>query len=176
MATVAVRAFELTSTDVATVQKILAAMQPGDRVSWASIGAAIGVRVGDQRIFNVTHRARYKLMRDEQMVFDVVRGEGLIRLSDEQTVNTRDHFIAKQWRLTKRAKRQITSVNYDALPRESKVKHNVALSIFGALGAMLRPRTAARLEKRVEESQKKLDLTKTLEAMMGKSLTGQDTP
>lgn len=157
------RAFELASIDVKAMVDSLSKLKVGERASWDSLTKLIGrdIRYAGHSILA---QARHKLMRDQQMVFGVERGQGLVRLDDVQIVDTGQHFVGKIRRTAKRALRQITTVDYDKLPNESKIRHNAAASMFGAIHHVSSQKSIGKLESKVKELSGTLPLAKTLEA------------
>lgn len=136
----------------------------GETVEYKELSALIGRSVqGSGR--GVLNTARRMCEKEHQIVFDVILAVGLKRLDDIGIVNTGEHAIAKIRRASGRAARRITCVsNYDSLPNDAKVKHNLYVSVCGAVHGVLRSERIDKLTKKIEQAHASLPLLKTLEA------------
>lgn len=134
----------------------------GDTVTYADLGAALGREVdgGSPTVQAALHR----LERDG-VIFGNVRGVGYQRLGDVAIVGTIEHERVSLRRRARRIVHRLTSIaDFDALPNDLKVKHNAAVSGFGAIASVLSPAKMKALETTVEKAQAKLPLAKTLAA------------
>jgi len=109
--------------------------------------------------------ARRKALREDYIVFGVVRNIGLKRLSDVEIVATGEDTVTRIRRASTRGFRTITAVrDFDALPNDSKIRHNTYASVLGALSMATTAARMKKLEGRVAEAKASLPLAKTLEA------------
>ncbi|MDY7037209.1 MAG: hypothetical protein SV375_13720, partial [Thermodesulfobacteriota bacterium] len=75
-------------------------------------------------------------------------------------------------RASRRAMGKLICVkDFDSMPTDVQTKHNTMLSVLGVMSVISKPKKVAVLESRVADAQKRLPLSKTLEAFSGKSLT-----
>ena len=121
---------------------------------------------------NVQHEARGNLntarnmaRREHGIVFGVVMGEGLKRLKDEEIVGVGMKSVKAIGRASRRAIGKLICVkDFDNMPMNTQVKHNTMLSVLGVMSAIAKPKKIEALENVVATAQKRLPLSKTLEA------------
>lgn len=156
--------FEL-STEARTLASVLRECAPGDVVSYVRLSESIGRDVRSTAA-QALQTARRIVMREHRMVFDAVRGNGLMRLTDDKIVGLADRTRAHIRRSARKTAVAMTCVDYDAMSRESQVKHNASLSLLGAIAELSSEKAAARIESKVAESQAQLPAAKAaLEAL-----------
>lgn len=156
--------FEM-SLDTRVVVDALRDVKVGERITYQSIGDALGRAVdgGDPHIQSALRR-----LEADGVIFGNVRRVGYQRLADVDIVNTVEHERKGLRRKARRIVHRLTSIaDFEALPNELKVKHNAAVSGFGAIAAILAPDKMRQLEAKVEGAQAKLPLAKTLAAFTG---------
>lgn len=163
MATTVIHAL---SIDSKLLYERLRAVAVGDVILYAELTGILSLDVqGKAR--GALHTAR-RMARDKDCcVFSVIRGVGLKRLSDSETVQSGDRFVRTIGRTASRGMKQIQAMKeggYEALPNQDKIKFNLYASALGAIGAAVRPQRMRRLETRVAESNAQLAMAKTLEA------------
>jgi hypothetical protein len=108
--------------------------------------------------------ARNRLMRDDQMVFEAVRGKGLKRLTDAEIVSTGQSVLDRTRRAARRGFIRNTCVDYDRLADADKVKHNAYASIFNVVQAVSKGSAVRKIEGAMSDSKQVLPLAATLEA------------
>lgn len=134
----------------------------GEVISYRTIGEILG-RAVDGSCSNV-QSALYMLERDG-VAFANVRGTGYQRMDDVEIVGTAESVRKAIRRKAERGAKRLTCVqDFGALPNELKVKHNAALSGFGAIASIMSPGRMKSLEASVEKAGAQLPLAKTLEA------------
>ncbi len=109
--------------------------------------------------------ARTKALRENGLVFEAVRGVGLKCLTDEENArSTGTATIRKIRRASSKAIRKLTAIDdFDGLPNDAKVNHNMALSVLGVFRHMTKPKKIEQLEQKITETKAQLPLNKTLE-------------
>lgn len=108
--------------------------------------------------------ARRNVLRDYQMVFQVVRGVGIKRANDGEIIDEAGQGLTRIHRRIGRDMQKLMAVaEYDKLPPAKKVQFNARISQLGALYLITKTSTAKRIEGRVLEADKKLSLPETLE-------------
>lgn len=151
------------SIDAGLLADRLATLGVGEPASYADLTAVIGTDVRRGRGLSALRTARRQLQRERQMVFNVERGVGLRRLSDDQVVEAGASYLAKVRRAARRGAKLVTSVSsYEALPAHLKVRHNAQVSIFGAIEAVAAGKAVARLGERT--GAKPLPISATIDA------------
>jgi hypothetical protein len=154
------------SIDTQTLERLLEKAQVGDVVSYKELSEAIGRDV-QNGANHLLYSARARLQRDQQRVFAPVMGQGLKRLDDAAIVGTTTTAMHKVRNLARRQQQTLSCVaDFDALPNDAKVKHNVALSVFGVLATVTTDKSMRKLEGRVTNGKHDaLPAAKFLEAM-----------
>jgi hypothetical protein len=159
------RAVPELSVDTQTIERLLWEIPVGETVSYARLSEAIGR--------DVQHAARHiltsacdRVLREKQMVFAPVVGVGMKRLDDVGIVSTGSSTIQRIFNLSRRGLRRLAAVaNFDALPNEQKVKHNLTMGQLGMLAHATKGATVKKLEQRAGNSTAPLPTAKFLEAM-----------
>ena len=96
------------------------------------------------------HTAIGILERDDQMFFETVRATGIKRISNDTTVLvTHEGMLRRTRRLIRKGTKRLTRVDYDSLEPATKVTHNTALSLFGALSLATKEKQVKRIEQNV---------------------------
>lgn len=133
----------------------------GEVVSFKALSEALGRKVeGDCP--NV--QSALRILLNDHTVFENVRSIGYKRLNDVEIVGTAERDREALRRRAKKTVKRLSSVReFDKLPNDMKIKHNAAMSGFGAIAAMLTTGRMKRLEEKVEVAQQQLPLAKTLE-------------
>jgi len=135
----------------------------GDVVTYAEMSTLVGRNVqGDG--YSAMASARRICQREERMVFEVIRNEGLKRLNDSGIVATGGVNLKRLGRQARRGVKTLACVtDFDALPPDQQVEHNMTMSMLGALAQMVKPKQQEKLRLAVANAQQRLPLTKTLE-------------
>lgn len=152
------------SADTRLLRQALAAVQPGARISYADLGRVIGKTVSGAT--PSLNSARNGLVRDEQIVFSVVRGEGLKRLTDAEIVAASAGDLNSIKNKARRAARKITSVSdYGALSSNDQLRHTATLSILTAVAEMTSTRGQKQVQARAQGRASELPIAETLAAL-----------
>lgn len=154
------------SIDTQTLERLLLTIGVGETVSYKALSDSIGRNI-QNGASHLLQSARRRLQRESAMVFEAVHGKGLKRLDDIGIANCGESARVKMHNLARRTRQKLTCVqNFDALPNDAKVKHNVAMSIFGALSEVTKAKAVKKLEGQVSNgAHDALPTAKFLEAM-----------
>ena len=155
------------SVDTQMIYDRLAKAEVGERITYAELTRLIGNDVQDGGRSNL-ESARSKLMRDDRLVFGVIFNEGVVRLNDEEIVDTARVGYSRIRSAARRNARRATCVDFESLPNEKKIEQNAALSLFGTICGILRPARIKLLEGKVAETNTKLAMRPFLTFMAGK--------
>lgn len=136
-------AFQL-SADSKTLASVLREVGKDDTISYEALSRAIGRNVRSE-CAGALHSARLLVQREDRMVFDSVRGVGLMRLADSAIVDLADKARDKVRKHAKRTAKKLVCVDFDALPNDKKIKHNAALSMFGVMSEIATDKSMKRL-------------------------------
>lgn len=110
--------------------------------------------------------ARKRLFNEQAIYFSPVFGVGLKRCTDADKVDCGAAQSTKVRRAAKKGMKVCLSVqNFDKLNQEQKTRHNVHVSLLGAIAASMTTSKIKALTSKVEAAKDKLPLTKTLEAL-----------
>jgi len=139
-------------------------LQIGERVTYIQLSDTISsdVRVDAK---SALCTARHIAQRDNHMIFECIRGEGLVRLDDKQIIATGDGALRKMGRLCRRSAKKLLCVDsWDKLSNEDCIRHNARVSLFGAVEQMTRPSKIKMIEERVGAGRSdQLSIGRTLE-------------
>lgn len=159
------RAIPELSIDTQTIERLLSEVGIGDVVSYAVLSEAIGRNV-QNGARHILMSAETRLLREHQMVFAPVHGEGVKRLDDAGILGTGESTLRRVHNLSRRGARKLAAVkDFDALPNAQKVKHNLMIAQLGMLSHVTSGRTAKRLEEATSKAAQPMPTAKFLEAM-----------
>ena len=149
------------SVETQQIYERLAKCAIGETIPYAELTKLIGGDVQDEARGYLT-TARKQLMR-EKIVFGVIYGEGIKRLTDQETVESGQEGIAHIRKHALRTARRVVAIqDFEALPNTVKVRSNTLLSTLGALALCSHPKTVARIGNKVREAAAKLPSRKVL--------------
>ena len=153
--------FEM-SIDTRMIYDKLKTCVVGEQTKYTELTELLGRKVDGacSNLQSALHR-----LEGEGIAFANIRGIGYQRMNDVEVVGTAEHAREGIRKKAKRAIRRITCVrDFAALPNDLKIKHNAALSGFGAIAAIMSPGRVKHLEEQVAKTGSQLPLAKTLEA------------
>lgn len=153
---------ERSSIDSTTLVNYLKRMGVNDEVSYEHLSSLIGGDIQTRR--SALDTARKILLQEHQMVFSVIRGEGLKRLDDSTKVDVAGNVIPAVRRKLKRGVQILASVEYDSLSNTKKTEHNQLVSYFGTVLETTKAPFQIKLQNAVEQEGCVLAMNKTLEA------------
>lgn len=152
------------SIDTKTLSDRLARAEVDEIVTYQELTSLIGRDV--QSIARGNLNSAVRRMLADGRVFACVHGVGVKRLNDHEIVGVGTQVLSKVRRTTNRARVKLAAVqDFDALPRDEKATHNMAMSVLGVLSHMTKPSTVRQLETRIDEARTALPLQKTLDAL-----------
>lgn len=153
------------SIDTQTIERLLSVVDVGEFVSYEDLSSAIGRNV-QNGARHILKSAQTRLLRDQQMVFAPVWGKGMKRLDDVGIVGTGVSTLRRVHNLARRGAKTLAAVqDFEALPNDSKVQHNLMAAQLGMLSHVTSGRIAKRLEAHAKQSPSPLPTAKLLEAM-----------
>jgi len=163
------RTIQELSIDSRTIYDRLVKVEIDEFIPYSDLTDLIGRSVQYEARGNL-NTARNMARREHGMVFGVVIGEGLKRLKDEEIVGIGMKAVKAIGKASRRAMSKLICVKeFDKMSSDVQTKHNTMLSILGVMNAISKPKKIEALEGRVASAQKRLPLSKTLEAFSGKS-------
>lgn len=145
--------------DSQLIRDRLSKMDIGETISYKELSTIIQKDITGHR--HIFYTAAKSLMPDG-FVFDCVAGVGFRRLNDTEKVDVAANGFTRIRKIANKCIRQAQAVtDFDTLPNDKKLKHNMVLSIGGAVRLF----TGSSGQKRVESAVtpvKELDLSGTL--------------
>ena len=111
--------------------------------------------------------ARRIVQRDFDIVFDVIRGQGIKRLSDAEIVALGDTLPGRVRRTARRRVQKIAKAKDGELSKDQITQRNAVVSMAGALIHMASKSNMAKLEDAVRVNAGELAVGKTLELFKG---------
>jgi DNA-binding transcriptional ArsR family regulator len=149
------------SADTKVLINVLSEAKVGDEISYAKLSQAIGrdVRV---HAYPSLRSARDSLLREKGFVFGVVTNEGLKRLNDAEIVEASEDDRKRMLRVSKKAIRKLSVVDFQGLSEEKKREHIVASAQFGALAMFSGKNATKKIASHVNGSKETLAIGETL--------------
>ncbi len=153
------------SIDSQMIYQRLIKMEPGQSISYDELSEIIGRDIQVYGRYNLYTATRMAL-RDESMVFESIRNQGIRRLKNDEIPHIiGSSAIGKIRKISKVNSKKIIAVDYDALSNDSKVKHNMALSVLGAFLTMTKTKSITMIEETINLNEmNRLTYAKTLES------------
>jgi hypothetical protein len=116
------------------------------------------------------HAAMHILLRDHGRYFATVRGLGVKRCGDVETLDNSQAQSKKIRRAACRGIQIATSVEYDKLPREQQQRHQLQVAQYSMLNSVLSPKQTKVLERKIENAGLRLPcVAETLAAFLDES-------
>lgn len=124
------------SAETLQCEAVLAALKVDECVSYELLEAAMG-RDPQENGRGILTSARRRLLRDKNMVFGVVPGEGVKRLGDVEMIGHGDNVLQRIRRSARRGMSVVLSVeNFAGLPENLKLKHNTTAVVLGSVAVL----------------------------------------
>jgi hypothetical protein len=142
-------------------------MKHADIITYSFCNNLIGqdVQKGARHILS---SARRICQREYQIVTDAVQNIGIRRLTDVEVTNSGIRIFSSIQRAAKRGVDRITSVDWDTLPDEEKIRHNAGISALQLIRVMARPKSIDRITSAVNtEATGQLPIARTLDLFRG---------
>lgn len=154
------------SSDARFLLQRLAKAQKGEVITYVALSEIIGSRVDGST--SALHTAFRRALRDHDMVFATVAGEGVKRLTDPEIVAQSEDLMQRQRRASKRAAEKLTKVDFASISDEEKVRHNAHLSLFGSVAHLSTRKQVEQVEAAVRKSGHDLPIAQTLKMFAAK--------
>lgn len=143
------RPFAETHADTLRLIACLRKVKVGAALRYDELAAVAGRDLS--KLYGILRTAR-KRIELEGYIFGPIPGIGLKRLSDIQTVEEGRRYVRQAGRKAGRARRTLGGVNeFETLPNDAKLRHNVAMAQAGIIEHQTRFHTAQRIAARVGE-------------------------
>lgn len=119
----------------------------GEIILYSELSSLIGKNVQKEARFAM-ETARRIVLRENDFVFDAVRGVGLKRLSPEETIDVAGSFVSTVRKSANRAKSKLNTVDPGQIGKEHFAKY----AMVGALISFFRDATKVTTQKKIEAS------------------------
>lgn len=157
--------FNLGADTRAIISK-LRSVNVGETISYDDIESVVGRDIDDIRGNLAT--ARRRLQVDFGIVFDPVRGEGLVRLDDRGISKLSSSAMESIRKKASKTVRVLENVNLSNLSDSERVSHLANTSILIMTSEVNRSKSSKRLESSIDKSTSaSLTMAKTLDALRG---------
>ena len=122
----------------------LKTVQPDTVVSYDNLSMAAKLNVLAHR--HVLHSALRRLLKEDQLRFEPVRGVGLRRLVSEQIVSVAHSDIRKLGRTARRSQQKLAAAEYTELSEQGKVKYGVGMAVLSLMRHSATEKTSKKIE------------------------------
>lgn len=136
------------SADTLALESALMTVAVGATVTYRELSAVI-CRDVQGKARSLLTSARRRVLRDQDALFEPVVRVGLKRLDDIGKVQAAD-VRPRIRRIARRGRQKAASVtDFDALPNDVKVSHNMLMALLGAIDYAAQPATGRKLEAHI---------------------------
>lgn len=157
--------YEMSSNARFILQR-LAKAEKGELVSYKTLADLIGSEVNGST--GALHTATRRALRDHDMVFAAVPGEGVKRLTDAEIVAQSEDAVQRQRRASRRAAEKLTKVDFGAITDDEKVRHNAHLSLFSSVAHISSRKQVEQIEAAVRKAGHDMPIAQTLKMFAAK--------
>jgi hypothetical protein len=141
------------SLDTTALETLLRDAKVGELIPYTRLSKAIGRDVRIQPGYGALSTARKSLLT-EQIRFATMRGDGLQRMTDKEVALSGPAEVRGVHRRAAVGLKRVAAVqDFDGLPNDAKVKHNVSAAQLGVLAHVSDSRRAARIQNQVQSSE-----------------------
>jgi len=151
------------SVETKLLYQRLKELKPGDEVSYSELSKLVGIDVQGQKGRGYLTSAR-KMVSSESILIITIWGEGIRHAKDEDVVDDIGKDQRKIRRSALRSSRKPACIkDYESLPSELQIQHNVYLSLLGAIRVATSLKVRRKLTMEVTVGHQAIPLAKTLE-------------
>lgn len=151
------------SVDSQLLIKRLMGAKKGELISYDELSKLISGDVRGHDYYALA-RARHRVLKDERIVFAVVRGRGVRRIEDADHIGIGEMATNKVRRISRRSAEKMMCADFDKLTRDQKVEFNTHISVLGALAMVTKGSSIKQVKAAVSVSNERLALGPTLDA------------
>jgi hypothetical protein len=155
--------FEMSASTRLLIQR-LRMVKVGDTLTYSDMSVVVSEKISGAS--GCLQTARRHLLKEENIVFDVVRGVGMTRLSDTDIVRASDKDVDGIRRKAKKSCRKLSAIrDYAAMPRDQQLAHTARMSMLVAVSHMAKDTNLAKLEQKAAGvTSRELPIAETLAA------------
>ncbi len=134
--------FAKNGADVHALAAVLNQLAVGNLATYDDLSAAIGREVRDHRY--LLDQALSQCLK-QRKVFGCVTGVGMKRLSDAEIVENSFHAFRRIRRMARKGAARLSSVAWEKMPVEDQKRHNLHISVLGAICHCATPKNMGRV-------------------------------
>jgi len=148
------------SAETVCVAKLLAAASPGDIVTYDAMRQEIRTPIDDDRLRSAIGSARKVMIRDYQVVFDVVPTVGYQRLTPAEVIAASDRDVRGIKRKAITANCKLATVDAGQISAAEQTKLAMRMAVFGVVAGQFDGKLIKRLGD--PEERRKADIRNML--------------
>lgn len=149
------------SADTRLLIAVLAKAEVGDLIPYEQLSSAIGKTVTGA--FPALQTVKRRMLRDHDMVFGVVWGKGLKRLSNSEIVSSGSADVEYIRRRANRSVERQMKADFDTLTAPEKTQFTAQVSVMASIAMMSKPKSLERIAGMAgEKAMKELPISATL--------------
>jgi len=150
------RAIPELSVDVKLVYQRVREMAPGAVISYVELSEVVHRNIQTDGRW-ILQRARHKAQREDKIVTECVKNEGVKRLDDAGIVASSSSYVKRTRGAAKRGAIKIGSVrDYNSLSEYDRVQHDAAATVLGLILMCSSPSKVKQLEGAVKKMHSEL--------------------
>lgn len=150
------------SVDSQTIIARLRSTKKGESITYDELSKLIHSDIR-KKSYYCLNTARRRVLMDDGMVFEAVRGIGIKRMDDEQIISIGPQSERKLHRLSRNALRKLSCASIDNLTNEQRLELYAHSSIAGAISLITKPDKVRLIKAAVKTSESTLPVNRTLE-------------
>lgn len=155
--------------------RFLADKKVGEIILYEELSNIINFNVTEPKGRGYLETAKKRLLKDENIVFDTIRGEGIKRLSDEEIAKTTGKGYLKSVRAKgRKAYQKNKVVNYNALSDSAKIDHQCTMTILSLMNHVTDRKSIKKIEDKVKETNLEIDQKETLKMLRKPLMNGSE--
>lgn len=135
----------------------------GQQIPYIELSQLIGHDIQQPKYRSCLSSARRILVKEHNMVFGTIRNVGIQRLADTEIVREGDLGIKKVRRSCRRTAGKVICANYNTLSQDDKNKHNLSLSVLGAITHVTSIKEQRKIGNAVSKAASEIDHSMLLE-------------
>lgn len=128
--------------DVHALLAVLNQLAVGNLATYDDLSAAIGREIREHRY--LLDKALSECLK-QRKVFGCVTGVGVKRLSDTEIVEHSFHAFRRIRRMARKGAARLSSVDWNTMPDDEKKRHNLYISVLGAICHSATPKNMGRV-------------------------------
>lgn len=149
------------SADTVMIYEKLITADVGQEITYKELDRVIGREVP----YSMLATARHKALVENRIVFATVRKIGLKRLDDQEIVRNSTACFRAIQNTAKRERSRLSSVEFESLPKEMKVKHSATAAALAMINEIASPKKLKVLEGKTSDGMRRLSMMQTLDAI-----------